>query len=153
MTSTAGVGRNIFQNKWGTKARILVMVGGGHAALVGRCLIYVRPRRVRIPKDLGSGIWATWQEYRGQIKGFLIWFCSFWDFTLAFWKSPFSHFLFATLCDLCVALLFASLWGCWQIALEMSYWLTHTWHCCDVHKHLLTTVKASLRTFQQIEQN
>lgn len=32
--------RNIFQNKWGTKARILVMVGGGHAALVRRCLIY-----------------------------------------------------------------------------------------------------------------
>ena len=32
--------RNIFENKWGTKARILVMVGGGHAALVRRCLIY-----------------------------------------------------------------------------------------------------------------
>ena len=44
--------RNIFENKWGTKARILVMVGGGHAALVQRCLIYVRPG-VRISKDPG----------------------------------------------------------------------------------------------------
>ena len=95
--------RNIFQNKWGTKARILVMVGGGHAALVRRCLIYrgsgrgsgQNPQRpgVRNLGDLArilEGPEADQRLFDSAVFGH----CWLEDFR-------FSHFLFATLCDLC----------------------------------------------------
>ena len=64
--------RNIFENKWGTKARILVMVGGGHAALVQRCLIYVPSVRSESPKTRGQEFGGLGRDGGGQIKGFLI---------------------------------------------------------------------------------
>ena len=91
------VGRNIFQNKWGTKARILVMVGGGHAALVRRCLIYLRrpSGQVRISKDLGSGIWGTWQGWRGgRSKVSLFDSAAVFGHCWGFPSCPFSRFLF-----------------------------------------------------------
>ena len=60
------VGRNIFQNKWGTKARILVMVGGGHAALVRRCLIYLRRPACRRVRSESPKTWG--QEFGGLGK-------------------------------------------------------------------------------------
>ena len=104
------VGRNIFQNKWGTKARILVMVGGGHAALVRRCLIYLRrpSGQVRISKDLGSGIWGTWQGWRGgRSKVSLFDSAAVFGHCWGFPSCPFSRFLFLPLFVSCVAFLFA----------------------------------------------
>ena len=102
--------RNIFQNKWGTKARILVMVGGGHAALVRRCLIYLRrpSGQVRISKDLGSGIWGTWQGWRGgRSKVSLFDSAAVFGHCWGFPSCPFSRFLFLPLFVSGVAFLFA----------------------------------------------
>ena len=69
--------RNISENKWGTKAGILVMVGGGHAdPLVRRCLIYrtCLASEVRISKDLGVRNLGDLARMGGRqkIKGSLI---------------------------------------------------------------------------------
>ena len=101
------VGRNIFQNKWGTKARILVMVGGGHAALVQRCLIYVRPG-VRISKDPGvrylEDLAGT--EVRRSKGSFPYLILHFLDIA-GHSQIPGSHTFCLPLFVVCVALLFA----------------------------------------------
>ena len=98
--------RNIFQNKWGTKARILVMVGGGHAALVRRCLIYrgsgrgsgQNPQRPGV-RNLGDLARILEGPEADQRFPYLI--LQFLDIATLLGDYRFSHFLFATLCDLC----------------------------------------------------
>ena len=94
--------------------------GGGWSRRFGPTMPHIpelADPQVRISKDPGSGIWATWQGKADQRFPYLI--LQFLD--IASWPGDyqFSHFLFATLCDLCCIVV--CLCGWWQIAMEMSY--------------------------------
>ena len=123
------VGRNIFQNKWGTKARILVMVGGGRAALVRRCLIYLRLPACRRVRSESPKTWG--QEFGGLGKDggeadqrfpYLI-LLQFLDIA-GDSQVPRSHAFCLPLFVSCVAFLFAFV----PAALEMSYIDSSTLH-------------------------
>ena len=94
--------------------------GGGWSRRFGRTMPHIRSAASgQNPQRPGVRNLGDLARIGGQIKGFLIWFCSFWDFTLAFWKSPFSHFLFASLCVPCCIV--AVLCDQQQRALKMSH--------------------------------
>ena len=126
--------RNIFENKWGTKARILVMVGGGHAALVQRCLIYVPSVRSESPKTRGQEFGGLGRDGGEADQRFpyliLLQFLDVNTLLGGFQNSRFPHFLFATLCVWRCILVFLCA-GCWQVADSIGNVILIHQHCTE----------------------